>query len=749
MPKGGSDAIKRHFVQLEVVGDPDKGKYKWKCWYCEHVFPGTANRYAKHFMSTTKGPRCNMARVSSRLSAEEKERRELGRLEAIALVLGKRQAHEDVDEFEECRSQERDVDEQVVGEEDECNSPTSPQASTQKQPNSTRSSNIRARQTTLEEGGAIVSKNEEAQRSIDDWLVFDRVPFTMVRSKYFLRMLQKVREAERSFIPAKYDVQRTKRLDVSEARVAEGVARQHKRWARTGCMLQLDGWTDRKGRPHLNVMVSFPTGVVFWKSHCMSGKEKGSEAYFNILSQSIKEVGEKVVVGVIMDNAAVCARAGRLVEDTFPTIFHVPCAAHCLDLMLHDIGRTDWVKEVVGKGNDVVKFFMNHQRERDIFYVHSGGRQMLRPAATRFATNFHMLDHLKKQRNALVATVRHDARWKPTVVPHVQRDTFHEMEEIVLDGAGFWEGVNKVISAVYDIVLLLKVVDGTGPTISKLYARMDKAVERLRGNPKLPKDEREDIKEMIMRRWNVMTTPLHCAALFLDPEYRSWNMYLLDTLQQMPEMGQDVIDWDDPPTEEEQEQAERAKLAECRLKRIESSGEDAAPPPDEGGDEGGDEAADHRREPCELDAIEDGHAEDWRGLTKAGMYMASRSHRQARKKARSLGTAEHMRKHMKRGGVADPRDAATAAQVGQQEKRGRGRPRKYVAPENGEASNLASIEEVQEDAEECSDSDSEEENEGEGGGLQRKRQRDGGQSEEAAGVATSEYGTSDEERPIE
>ncbi|GBG60824.1 hypothetical protein CBR_g15947 [Chara braunii] len=356
----------------------------------------------------------------------------------------------------------------------------------------------------------------------------------------------------------------------------------------------------------------------------MSGKDKGAEVYFNILSEAIKEVGEKVVVGVIMDNAAVCARAGRLVEDTFPTIFHVPCAAHCLDLMLHDIGRTDWVKEVVGKGNDLVKFFMNHQRVRDIFYVHSSRRQLLRPAATRFATNFHMLDGLKKQRNALVVTVSHDARWKPTVVPHAQRDTFYEMEEIVLDGAGFWEGVNKVISAVYDIVLLLKVVDGTGPTVGKVYAKMDKAVERLRANSKLKKDEQEDIEEMVLRRWNAMTTPLHCAALFLDPEYRSykpqndpeiqddfytwlytwWNMYLLDTLQQMPEMGHNVIDWDDPPTEEEQkEQAGRAKFAERRLKPIESTGEDAAPPADEGGEEGGDEVDDHRREPCELNVI--------------------------------------------------------------------------------------------------------------------------------------------------
>ncbi|GBG86063.1 hypothetical protein CBR_g40964 [Chara braunii] len=181
----------------------------------------------------------------------------------------------------------------------------------------------------------------------------------------------------------------------------------------------------------------------------------------------------------------------------------------------------------------------------------------------------------------------------------------------------------------------------------------------------------------------------------------------------MSEMGQDVIDWDDPPNEEEQkEQAERAKLSERRLKRIEASGEDAAPPADEGGEEGSDEAADHRREPCELNAIENGQEEDWRGLTKAGMYMASRSQRQVRKKARSLGTAEHMRKDMKGGGGANPRGAATAAQVVQKEKRPRGRPQKNnMAPENGEASkfNVAAIEErgtkSQADEEECNGSE--------------------------------------------
>ncbi|GBG73417.1 hypothetical protein CBR_g16133 [Chara braunii] len=407
----------------------------------------------------TKGPRCNMNRLGGRLLAEEGEKREVGRLEGIALVLGKvvQPALS-----QDCPSDVEGTDEPEGKE--ECSSPQPPQNKV----NTGLSTTTNVRHTTLEEGGAIISKNEEAQRSIDDWLVDEGVPFNMVHSKYFLRMIEKVRDVERSFIPAKYDTQRTKRLDMSRARVEEGVLRQQRSWARTGCMLQLDGWTDIRGRPHLNVMVSFPTGVLFWKSHCMSGKEKGAAAYFDILSQLINEVGEKSVVGVIMDNAVVCARAGRLVEDTFPLTFHVPCVAHCLDLMLHDIGKIEWVAEMVTKANDMVKFVMNYQRVRDVYYIHASGRQLLRPAATRF-----------------------------------------------------WDLVNKAINVVYDIVLLLKLVDGNGPTISKVYAKMDRIVERLRVSKDLTVHQRDEIEVMVMRRWNAMTTPLHCATLFQDPEYRS------------------------------------------------------------------------------------------------------------------------------------------------------------------------------------------------------------------------------------
>ncbi|GBG63940.1 hypothetical protein CBR_g39944 [Chara braunii] len=534
------------------------------------------------------------------------------------------------------------------------------------------STTTKERQSTLKEGGAIISKNEEAQRSIDDWLVYEGVSFNMVRSKYFLRMIHKVHDAERSFILAKYDAQWTTRLDMSRARVEEGGLRQQRswpRWPRTGCMLQLDGWTDRRGRPHLNVMVSFPTGVLFWKSHCMSGKDKGAASYFDILAESIHEVGEKSVVGVIMDNAAVCVRAGRLVEDTFPMIFHVPFAAHCLDLVLHDVGKIEWVARMVGKANDLVKFVMNHQRVRDVFYIHLGGRQLLRPAATRFVTNFHMLDRLKKQRKPLVDMVTTDERWRATLVPHGQRSAFHEMEDVLLDAAGFWEDVNKAINVVYDIVLLLKLVDGNNPTISKV-------------------DE---------WNWSLFAAIHSKERNGLAPEtmhklvYSKWNMRLLGSLQHMPESAKDLIEWDDPPTKDEQKEAkERVKLAERRLKSLTSAGDDVIPPADGGGDEDGDEAVVPCREECNLEEIEEGQCRDWLGLTMEGNFLVKRSQTEVRRRACTLGTEEHMRAHKKGDGDTPPHGAATTApqtETGtssaqpdpQRQKKARGRQRKTPA----------------------------------------------------------------------
>eukprot|EP00253_Pinus_taeda_P014640 PITA_14640 len=52
-----------------------------------------------------------------------------------------------------------------------------------------------------------------------------------------------------------------------------------------------------------------------------------------------REVGPSNVVQVITGNAANYVAAGKMLMERYPNLFWTPCAAHCIDLMLEDIGK--------------------------------------------------------------------------------------------------------------------------------------------------------------------------------------------------------------------------------------------------------------------------------------------------------------------------------------------------------------------------------------------------------------------------
>nr|VDD32659.1 unnamed protein product [Brassica oleracea] len=66
---------------------------------------------------------------------------------------------------------------------------------------------------------------------------------------------------------------------------------------------------------------------------------KDATMLFKLLDEMVEEVGEKNVIQVVTDNASNYVKAGKLLEAKCPHLFWTPCAAHCIDLMLEDIGK--------------------------------------------------------------------------------------------------------------------------------------------------------------------------------------------------------------------------------------------------------------------------------------------------------------------------------------------------------------------------------------------------------------------------
>ena len=85
---------------------------------------------------------------------------------------------------------------------------------------------------------------------------------------------------------------------------------------------------------------------------------------------------------------------GRLLMEKHPSLFWSPCAAHCIDLMLEDVGKIPLIKEVVDQARSITKFIYNHAWVLSLMRRCMRNRELLRPRITRFATNFISLQSL-------------------------------------------------------------------------------------------------------------------------------------------------------------------------------------------------------------------------------------------------------------------------------------------------------------------------------------------------------------------
>ena len=100
------------------------------------------------------------------------------------------------------------------------------------------------------------------------------------------------------------------------------------------------------------------------------------------------------VVQVITDNVANYVAAGRMLMDRYPSLFWTPCATHCIDLMLEDMGKIPFIKVVIDQARSIPKFIYNHAFVLSLMRRHTKNKELKRPAIMRFATTFIILQSL-------------------------------------------------------------------------------------------------------------------------------------------------------------------------------------------------------------------------------------------------------------------------------------------------------------------------------------------------------------------
>ncbi|KAH7430584.1 hypothetical protein KP509_08G004800 [Ceratopteris richardii] len=137
-----------------------------------------------------------------------------------------------------------------------------------------------------------------------------------------------------------YNDMRTKKLDEEKKRIDKSLEPMHADWVKYGYSILPNGWGDHKKRAIINILVSCPLGTYFLRAveAEAKGKKVTSSFIYSHIRRAILEVGPQNVIQVVTDNASNCASMGRKLEE-FPSIVWSPCASHCLDLLMEDIGN--------------------------------------------------------------------------------------------------------------------------------------------------------------------------------------------------------------------------------------------------------------------------------------------------------------------------------------------------------------------------------------------------------------------------
>ncbi|RVW75586.1 hypothetical protein CK203_056441 [Vitis vinifera] len=358
---------------------------------------------------------------------------------------------------------------------------------------------------------------ERACMFITRWMYEAAIPFNAVTYPSFQPMIEAIGQYGVGMKGPTFHEVRVTNLK-KELALTKDLMKDHMvEWGKNGCSIMSDGWTDRKERTLVNFLVNCSKGTMFMQSIDASSMIKTGEKMFELLDKWVEQVGEENVIQVITDNHSSYVMARRLLELKRPHLYWTPCAAHCLDLMLEDIGKLPNIKRTLERAISLNGYIYNRSRLLNMMRRFTGQRELLRPVKTRFATAFITLSRLHEQKNNLrkmfTSSDWSDSKW-------AKEQKGKTIANIVLMPS-FWNTIVFCLKVSGPLVRVLCLVDGEKKApMGYIYEAMNKAKDTIVRSFNGNEEKYKEIFNIIDKRWEIqLHWPLHAAGYFLNPEF--------------------------------------------------------------------------------------------------------------------------------------------------------------------------------------------------------------------------------------
>ncbi|KAM0906231.1 hypothetical protein ACQ4PT_016912 [Festuca glaucescens] len=256
-------------------------------------------------------------------------------------------------------------------------------------------------------------------------------------------------------------------LQKRKRKLMESFKNHHDAWSSTGCTVMTDAWTDKRSRGVMNLVVHSATRALFLDSVDCSSIKKDGKYIFELVDKCIDDIGADKVVQVVTDNASVNVAAASLMKAKRPSIFWNGCAAHCIDLMLEDIGKLKPVDKTIAQARQVTVFLYAHTRVlalmRDVL-----GNDLVRSGMTRFSTAYLNLKSLQDNKKELQKLFRSEELDEMGYLKKAKGKK--AMKTVQSDP--FWKRVDTAVNFFEPMANLLRRMDSDVPAMGFFHGCM-------------------------------------------------------------------------------------------------------------------------------------------------------------------------------------------------------------------------------------------------------------------------------------
>ncbi|KAK3031911.1 hypothetical protein RJ639_036707 [Escallonia herrerae] len=356
----------------------------------------------------------------------------------------------------------------------------------------------------------------QVQLAVGRFLYDVGVPLDGVNSVYFQPMVDAIASQGSGVVGPAYHDLRSGILKNSVQEVRNDIDQCTGTWGRSGCSVLVDECISEKGKTSINFLVYCPEGTMFLRSVDITDIVDSTDALYELLKEILEEVGVRNVLQVVTNCEERYVVAGKRLADTFSTVFWTPCAACCIDFMLGDFKKLEWINTILEQAKSISRFIYNHGTVLNMMRRYTLGVDLVEPGVSRSVTDFTTLKRMVNIKHNLLSMVTSE-EWMEC--PYSKKQEGYKMLDYI-SNQSFWSTCTLINRLVDPLLRLLRIVGSEKrPAMGYVYAGIYRAKETIKKEFVNRKDYMV-YWNIIDHRWEQLQRhPLHVAGFYLNPKF--------------------------------------------------------------------------------------------------------------------------------------------------------------------------------------------------------------------------------------